>query len=217
MKDFVKNLYEKLNSGNLDAEVQNIQNCSDIDSIVTDRDKKLRLIKNNDSLITIDTALIRCHAVGKKDPKLKGVANHFANLIVDILDNMEIAEYNNYYSFQDLINDHYNNYLQSNFETSQLEGNMPHLCYADSCYSSILDYARDMSVVGKDSVRYTIKDFTGVDILADKYEKYLSSKSILVKYGMPDEVCEYLGKYGISVNKEDIVSEQLSDTVMGEE
>ncbi len=183
--------------------------------MISDRDQLLRLVRGDDTLISIETAVLRCFSQAESGKVLKEVGIHFGNLINDIKDGMELEDVGEYYSFQDFLSDHYNNLLESNFEINRLNANLPHHAYANACYNTILDYAREMSIIGADGVRYTIGDITGVDVLPHKYDKYINSTTILIKYGMPEDVCEYLAKSGIEANREDVISEQLSDE-MGE-
>lgn len=152
-----------------------------------------------ENLISINCAKDRVDLAWKQGYIPESVSDHFYWLISELQGTYE-HEVGAYYSFQDMLNDHFEALLKLHFNSNHEINPLPIKCYQSAYHQAISDYARELSVIDDANDRYTLTDVTGVDILADKYAKYMSFGG--EKFEFDCDVCECLERIGLDPAKD---------------
>ena len=179
----------------------------------------IRAMRSNEegceNLISINCAKDRVNLAHKTEYIPESVADHFCYLISELQGTYE-HEVGFYYSFQDMLNDHFEELLKMHFNSNHEINPLPIKCYQSAFHQAISDYAREMSVIDDANDRYTLTDATGVDILAEKYAKYMSFSG--EKFEFDCDVCECLERIGLDPAKDyaQYIADQENDSEMSD-
>lgn len=155
--------------------------------------------EGSENLISINCAKQRAHNAFEEEYIPQSIADHFVFLIQELEDVYEKGV-GTYYSFQDMLNEHFETLLKTHFNSNQEISPLPIKCYQDAFFQAISDYARELSVMDEEGDRYTLTDVVGVDILADKYTRYMAFGG--EKFEFDCDVCECLERIGLDPSKD---------------